>query len=183
MARTTQKPSSLSDVERVHCPKCGQANLPARTTCRYCGAELHEPRVQPVDTHPLPAPADYARQRLFADGDAVLLELSPRGQHLLFPVESSVVLGRHASVLEEKFIDLTHFNAQALGVSRQHCRLQRRDIQLLVTDLDSSNFTYLNGERLIPYRPYVVAHGDHLLLGKLHLVVHFNSLTSLPDDR
>ncbi len=157
----------------MHCPKCGYANVAARTTCRSCGASLEKPPVLPVAAHPLP-PLENVGDRLFKEDDIVLLAFVSLGQQLFFPIEASVLLGRDTSApAGEPVIDLSRYDAKALGVSRQHCRLQRREKQLLVTDLDSSNFTYLNGQRLIPHRPYAVAHGDHLLLGQLYVVVYF----------
>ncbi len=156
----------------MECPKCGYANVTARTTCRSCGAPLEKPPVLPVAAHPLP-PSEDVGSHLFKEDDIVLLEFVSLGQQLFFPVEASVLLGREVIPSPEPIIDLGRYGAKSLGVSRQHCRLQRREKQLLVTDLDSSNFTYLNGQRLIPHRPYVIAHGDHLLLGRLHVMIYF----------
>lgn len=172
MSGTVQQPSS-QDAPRVQCPKCGYSNVAARTTCRSCGASLEKPAALPVAAHPLPLPLEDTGNHLFKEDDVVLLAFVSIGQQLFFPVEASVLLGRDGAPADEPVIDLNRYEAKALGVSRQHCRLQRRENQLLVTDLDSSNFTYLNGQRLIPHRPYVLAHGDHLLLGQLYLVVYF----------
>lgn len=177
MPGSFRKPSTRLTEVRVACPQCGYANLSARKTCRACGAALHEPPAPPVETHPLPPPPTRASKRLFNDEDLLLLELVTARQRILIPIESSVILGRGGSFSTnpDRLIDLGPYGAQQLGVSRQHCQLQRREQRLLVTDLDSSNYTILNGERLIPYRPYVVAHGDHLLLGKLHLILYFRA--------
>lgn len=157
----------------MRCPKCGYANVVARTTCRSCGTPLERPEALPVAAHPLLLPLDDTGNRLFKEDDIVLLAFVSLGQNLFFPVEASVVLGRDVAASSEPVIDLSRYEAKIRGVSRQHCRLQHRENQLLVTDLGSSNFTYLNGQRLIPHRPYVVAHGDHLLLGQLYLIVYF----------
>jgi pSer/pThr/pTyr-binding forkhead associated (FHA) protein len=47
-----------------------------------------------------------------------------------------------------------------------------------VIDLRSANGTYLNGKRLPAYQKHVVAYGDHLVLGRLHLVISFSAVGS-----
>jgi len=47
------------------------------------------------------------------------------------------------------------------AISRRHCRLETRDGDLYLTDLDSDNFTLLNGERI---REAIVAAGDRITL-------------------
>jgi pSer/pThr/pTyr-binding forkhead associated (FHA) protein len=49
-------------------------------------------------------------------------------------------------------------------VSRRHARLERRPYGWVVVDLDSTNFTRVNGERV--RRERTLAHGDELQLGR-----------------
>jgi len=73
----------------------------------------------------------------------------------------------------EGMLDLTDFNAVRHGISRRHCLLWQSECHLLARDLDSTNGTILNDQRLVPSRDYVVVHGDRLILGTLHLTVFF----------
>ena len=43
-----------------------------------------------------------------------------------------------------------------------------------MTDLNSVNGTYLNGQLLRPHEEYLVADGDQLILGTLHATIFFN---------
>jgi hypothetical protein len=70
-------------------------------------------------------------------------------------------------------VDLTHFGAAERGVSRQHARLEIRDKRLLITDLDSSNGTYLRGKRIPAYTPVRIHVGDEVMLGRLAVKVLF----------
>ena len=45
-------------------------------------------------------------------------------------------------------IDLGPFQAWDYGVSRLHAKLRFQDNTLTITDLDSVNHTYINGQRL-----------------------------------
>lgn len=45
-------------------------------------------------------------------------------------------------------------------ISRSHCRIDRRDSQYTITDLQSANGTYVNRVRLQPKQPYPIKNGD-----------------------
>lgn len=70
-------------------------------------------------------------------------------------------------------VDLTAYQARELGVSRFHARLHVEDEQLFLTDLASTNGTYLSGEPLVPNKPSRVRNGDYMLLGRLLIQVIF----------
>ena len=55
------------------------------------------------------------------------------------------------------------------SVSRRHVRLTRLDGRLRVEDLNSTNGTRVNGRRLEPFAPCVLAPGDAVALGDVHL--------------
>ncbi|MBD0329778.1 MAG: ATP-binding cassette domain-containing protein [Thermoleophilia bacterium] len=88
--------------------------------------------------------------------------LTGPAQGVEVPLGDDLVLGRAAS------------GAGALGndeeLSRQHARISRRDGQLVVEDLRSTNGTYLNGWR-IP-APQVLNGGDRIQVGRTVLEVH-----------
>jgi hypothetical protein len=114
---------------------------------------------------------------LFQSRARAILQISPSRQSVSLSLETPLILGRKGGSDLEEILDLTDFNAHPLGVSRHHCLLQRRGTHLTVTDLGSSNGTYLNGTRIPPHSERVVAHGDQLTLGSLHLTISFFSPT------
>jgi pSer/pThr/pTyr-binding forkhead associated (FHA) protein len=67
-------------------------------------------------------------------------------------------------------VDLTDFDARDLGVSRLHAVINNCGIPTL-TDMDSANGTYLNGERLLPFETHRLYNGDVICLGMLVLYV------------
>lgn len=71
-------------------------------------------------------------------------------------------------------IDLTNYNAIQQGVSRYHAGLQLEKSLLFVTDLESTNGTWLNGEPLPPYQKRLVRDGDELQLGNLIIKLSFS---------
>lgn len=70
-------------------------------------------------------------------------------------------------------VDLGPLGGHERGVSRAHARLHLEDGKLYVTDLYSSNGTYLRKEQLKPEKPYPLFHGDELLLGAMSITVEF----------
>lgn len=84
--------------------------------------------------------------------------------------DEEVVLGRiYPGDANNPDVDLTQYEAQESGVSRRHAMLTKEDGVLKVTDLGSTNGTFLNGIQLQPNRPRIVRLGDQLSLGKLVL--------------
>lgn len=88
--------------------------------------------------------------------------------------KSDVVLGRSDLRSPQRpDLDLTHLGAAERGVSRRHARLELADGRLYITDLDSSNGTFVNGVRLNPYTPTLLHSGDDVLLARLAFSVTF----------
>ncbi|MBI5667262.1 MAG: FHA domain-containing protein [Chloroflexi bacterium] len=87
-------------------------------------------------------------------------------------VEERVVLGRSVSgESKQPDVDLAAYQAEDLGVSRQHLALFPEGDRLMLEDLGSGNGTLLNTTRLKPGEPQPLSHGDHLYLGRLRLDV------------
>lgn len=70
-------------------------------------------------------------------------------------------------------IDLAPYDALNEGVSRRHARLTASSDYLLLTDLDSTNGTAINGHRLRAGEPYRLDHGDEVTIGNIALTVEF----------
>lgn len=70
--------------------------------------------------------------------------------------------------------DLARYGARKRGVSRKHARLHLLRGSLFVTDLESANGAFLNGERLPAHEPHILISGDTLMLGRLGIRVQFD---------
>lgn len=117
--------------------------------------------------------------------DSVLiLQMIPSGQVMTLTLEQPVILGRGSTSLldeAEPDLDLTPFNAKKHGISRLHCQLARGGKGFTVTDLGSTNGTYLNTDRLLAHLPCTLADGDTLVLGTLHILVTISPLPAAPE--
>jgi sigma-B regulation protein RsbU (phosphoserine phosphatase) len=83
------------------------------------------------------------------------------------------VLGRSSNV-DHQLSDKT--------ISRRHCRILRRGINWLLTDLESRHGTYLNGIKLAPEQPAPLNDGDLIRVGPwtLRVIDDADRSTSLP---
>ncbi len=71
-------------------------------------------------------------------------------------------------------IDLMPYGGMARGISRHHARLDLvKGKHLYVTDLDSTNGTFIKGERLEKFISHPVEKGDVIILGRLPIQLFF----------
>jgi sigma-B regulation protein RsbU (phosphoserine phosphatase) len=75
----------------------------------------------------------------------------------------SFALDRDATLLGRQHD--SHICLSGRAVSRHHARIARNDGAFLIEDLDSSNGTYLNGQRLPPHVPTPLTERDSLQIG------------------
>jgi hypothetical protein len=171
-------------VEKPNLPRCPECNTvvsPFQTNCDRCGCPITSSQQttasRPADRAPTPWPVEPQGHNVLKPHASVILQFLPSGICVTLPLHKPLILGRELILdVEEDVLDLSTFNATQHGVSRHHCQLYRRGVQLVVTDLGSTNGTYLNGEELVSHRDYVVAHTDKLIIGTLHLIVSFSAL-------
>jgi pSer/pThr/pTyr-binding forkhead associated (FHA) protein len=96
------------------------------------------------------------------------------------PRYNKVIIGRSDPTIEETpDIDLTQDKAAELGVSRRHASLTFRDDQVFLTDLGSTNRTFINRKPLQREQPYEIHNGDEIRLGNIILKVILNEEFSL----
>jgi pSer/pThr/pTyr-binding forkhead associated (FHA) protein len=76
-------------------------------------------------------------------------------------------------------IDLTDQGGAEKGVSRQHARIFCREKQVYIEDLESSNGTYVNQQRLDARHEQMLNDRDTIWLGHFKLV--YNAPNSTPN--
>lgn len=104
----------------------------------------------------------------------IILVIRGMVERLILPDDKRIILGR--TDVKSRFlpdVDLTPYGALDRGVSREHASLHLQGDRLFVTDLNSTNGTYLAGKKLDPHTPSVLRKGDELLLGRLPVQVLF----------
>ena len=99
----------------------------------------------------------------------LLLVLSENAPPRHFPLHAlPLTIGRTAP---------SELTLEGSTVSRRHCRLEQQGDQILLTDLDSTNGTFVNGERAIG--PIVLEDGARITIGVHALGYHRRSQQEL----
>lgn len=126
-------------------------------------------------TEPIPHPTwgDYILQ----PDTYFLLKVGKGRQQIIVPRRKEILIGRadeQPALMPD--IDLNPYEGVAHGVSRLHAVLNTNYNQLTVTDLSSSNGTYLNGLKLDAHQPSLVRAGDDIQFGTLIVYIYFMRL-------
>ncbi len=166
--------------ELITCPNCQTDNSPNSMFCLDCGFWLGDLQStsQNWDT-------EVKFQQHFASAldetpnfeihaNEYVLYFPNHKESLIFTKDQSIVLGRRTNtgVTGIHVVDLNQFEAAALGVSRHHAQITFRDDTYYLADLESSNGTFLNEQRLHLGKQYALKNGDLIVLAHLPIAFH-----------
>ncbi|MFN8467826.1 MAG: FHA domain-containing protein [Caldilineaceae bacterium] len=148
------------------CPVCGAAVMSGDAFCEECGAALSTPApaaAKPVTTSGAgPAPAGAAGARA-----ARAQILIGNGQSVDLVGKSSYLIGREDQVSGiYPDVDTTRSEGDAAGVSRRHAEIVQQSDQWFLQDLNSTNGTFINNQRVAPHSRQALQSGDQIRLGK-----------------
>ena len=83
-------------------------------------------------------------------------------------------LGRFETPADDGlYVDLVPYEGAEKGVSRLHAAIYRSEATLIIQDLQSTNGTVVNGQRLLPNQQQRLHDGDELYLGMLRIDIAF----------
>lgn len=138
-------------------------------------AALRGEAVVPVlATASAPASAPAAVPPAAAPAAAPRLVLVTDGQELRLPTgKTEIIVGREDPVSQIfPEIDLTQHGGESGGVSRQHARISQQNGQWTIVDLDSTNYTRVDGARIEPNTPTPIQDGTQIHFGRVAVVFH-----------
>jgi pSer/pThr/pTyr-binding forkhead associated (FHA) protein len=69
-------------------------------------------------------------------------------------------------------VDLTPHGGEAGGVSRRHAKISLRGSQWVIEDLNSTNFTFVNNQKVKPGTPQTLNNGDQIRMGRVVLAFY-----------
>jgi hypothetical protein len=163
---------------QLHCPRCQQNYRLEELICPRCD-KLYVDRNKTANFSVLmkelvslvkqPVGNAFAMQR------PIVFEV--KGARLELPAASILVVGRSSNVAgdPQPDVNLNAFNAEALGVSRQHIKIVRAHDLTYLSDMNSRNGTFLNTQPLTPGTQRIVRDRDELRLGHLKIMVRFST--------
>lgn len=145
----------------VVCPACGAEIEPGDAFCSSCGAVLKEPA--PAVETPPPVKAAPAAPRLVVVAS---------GAEIPLPGDAEILIGREDPVSGVyPAVDLTPHGGEDGGVSRRHARLIVDGGRYFVEDLDSTNYTFVNKQKIAPKTRQALKDGDEIRCGRVALVL------------
>jgi hypothetical protein len=89
------------------------------------------------------------------------------------PTNQMNFIGRSTSE-DPVSINLNPHHAHILGVSRKHAVIKPTSKGIVLTDLDSTNGTLLNGMPVVSGKPYLLEHGDEIQIAGVYLTLLFD---------
>lgn len=161
------------------CPVCKLSNEEDALVCRHCGAPLTRdadvPTTQRVeDSFELTEEIkEQVTREHTPPSRGIALYLLNRSEPIALRTEEEFVLGRAGEETTEPTVDLSPFEAYALGVSRRHVLVKSMGDKYMIIDLNSTNGAWLNGQRLVPTKAYDLPSGSTIQLGRLKLVISY----------
>ena len=149
------------------CPSCGAQNPAGEAFCSNCGSMLGAPTATDAAEQAPAAPSAPAvaaaalNARLIVEADNQEFDLSGK---------DNVLIGREDAVSNIfPDVDLTPHGGEEGGVSRMHARIFSENGQYMLEDEDSTNFTFLNRQKLAPKTPTPLHDNDEIKLGRILL--------------
>lgn len=148
----------------ITCSSCGAQNPDGTAFCEDCGAELSAAPQAPAPAQPEAAPA----------APSVQAHLVVASTGATLPItKSEIIIGREDPVSNVfPDIDTTSFGGLEGGVSRKHAKITEQGGQYQIEDLNSTNSTHVNTQRLEPGKPQPLSSGDEIRLGRILLKFH-----------
>jgi pSer/pThr/pTyr-binding forkhead associated (FHA) protein len=106
----------------------------------------------------------------------ILILIHNRVERVILAEESHCLLGRFENrpAPRSNFLDLSRYDSQTRAVSRIHAQLHMDSNQVYITDLDSTNGSFVNEKRIPAHSAVKLRSGDELMLGKLRVIVMFS---------
>jgi hypothetical protein len=121
----------------------------------------------PTSAPPVAAPAPAASGAAPMAAPHLLIE--ENGTELPLPTDKhEIIIGREdpiSGIFPE--IDLTPYGGESGGVSRQHARINHDADQWTLTDLNSTNYTRVDGTKIDPSVPVPIKDGARLQFGRV----------------
>ena len=169
--------SSAPSAGTQVCPSCGAVNPAGEAFCSNCGSMLGASAGADASTpapavSAAPSPAPVAAPAAVSAPAALTARLIVEADNQEFDLsgKDNVLIGREDAVSNIfPDVDLTPNGGEEGGVSRMHARIFVENGQYMLEDENSTNFTFLNRQKLAPKTPTPLHDNDEIKLGRVLL--------------
>ena len=170
-------PADTSTGTQV-CPSCGATNPAGEAFCSNCGVSLLGASAQVnASSAPVSAPVDASDQNAAPEpvgaapsGLQARLIVEADNQEFDLGGKDNITIGREDAVSNiYPDVDLTPHGGEEGGVSRLHARIFVENGQYMLEDENSTNFTFLNRQRLAAKTPTPLHDNDEVRVGRVLL--------------
>ena len=165
----------------ITCQACNQSTSAKFANCEHCGEPLPGFEQESTmifsreDVEAAKAQKAWSSAQL-SEGHTITVQIGDEHKNIRLPTDgdSVVTMGRFDGAQGDiPDVDLTEFKAGDFGVSRLHAEIRVQGDMVQVKDLDSTNGTFVNGQRVSSTEWRIVRDGDELHLGTLVLKLIF----------
>jgi len=167
------------DISAKFCSICKNKNDREAIVCVHCGAVLETyladsagtTRSTGVQTKGTEKTGELFIDEAMAPVSGIAIYVAGTAKPVFLSSDQEFIIGRKVQATSEVFLDLSKLGGYYLGLSRRHAMIRRTEHGYEVTDLSSSNGTWLNDERLIPHKPYLLTSGSQLRFARMQFFV------------
>lgn len=169
-------------MSTLYCLYCQEENKLSASHCHHCGARLIPKDVelaseldkqQQADGRPSDLAVAHCLRRLPLGG--IALFFVSQTEPLLVPQLEKLVLGRKQEVTTEQVLDLSAYGRLAHSISRRHALISQHNNSYSLSDLGSTNGTWLNQQLLQPGKNYPLQNLDLVRLGLFSFRICFHA--------
>lgn len=175
------------DTFEKFCPICHNKNETDAIVCIHCGTSLGENKYTTIKNAKIKInyskkPNDLQVSEAIIPSNGIAVYFAETTKPFVIRTDNEFIVGRRVIETSESLLDLSDFDGFRMGLSRRHAMIRQTESGYEIIDLSSTNGTWLNDERLVPYTPYPLTSGARLRLSRIRLFVFYRTVTDNKKD-
>ena len=167
-------------IKILKCSKCGAIGI--SKFCGKCGGMMSftgdfSESLKPMQTNPNPQIATTAAQNQVLQPAAAgtqVIQLEPKEKTLQLCNTNGIILNvKDGSILGRTTGEFVQQLGTIPVISSRHVQISKKDGKWFITDLHSTNKTYVNNVQLTPDVPTEIKENDVIILANVSFVARF----------
>lgn len=167
-------------IKILKCSKCGSVGI--SKFCGKCGGMMSftgdfSESLKPMQTNPNPQIATTAAQNQVLQPAAAgtqVIQLEPKEKTLQLCNTNGIILNvKDGSILGRTTGEFVQQLGTIPFISSRHAQISKKDGKWFITDLHSTNKTYVNNVQLTPDVPTEIKESDVIILANVSFVARF----------